>query len=306
MRGGGLGQGQRTTCSWPTATASGCGRRRVAHDEAGLSRLCRELVRLGVARVAVERPDGLLVERLLDAGLTRDRDASQPGRGGAAAVPSGGRQVRSLRRVRAVRARAHRPSPLPRAGARQRSDQGAAGADARTRAAGRAARRAVQPAARRARALLARRRRDLRRPRQPDRARVPGALPVADRRARRSARSASRSCSHATTTADAAAPPSCSSGCARRRPGAPANWKPTPAAGSCSRSSPRCERSSSRSACSTSEIAHAVRAHPDGAIFLLAVPRSQERRQPPPRCSPRSATAASATRPASSSPPTPA
>jgi transposase len=42
----------------------------VAHDEAGLSRLCRELVRLGVARVAVERPDGLLVERLLDAELT--------------------------------------------------------------------------------------------------------------------------------------------------------------------------------------------------------------------------------------------
>jgi transposase len=42
----------------------------VAHDEAGLTRLCRELVRLGVERVAVERPDGLLVERLLDAGLT--------------------------------------------------------------------------------------------------------------------------------------------------------------------------------------------------------------------------------------------
>jgi transposase len=42
----------------------------VTHDEAGLSRLCRELVRRGVARVAVERPDGLLVERLLDAGLT--------------------------------------------------------------------------------------------------------------------------------------------------------------------------------------------------------------------------------------------
>jgi transposase len=41
----------------------------VAHDETGLSRLCRELVRLGVERVAVERPDGLLVERLLDAGL---------------------------------------------------------------------------------------------------------------------------------------------------------------------------------------------------------------------------------------------
>ena len=41
----------------------------VSHDEAGLGRLCGELVRLGVARVAVERPDGVLVERLLDAGL---------------------------------------------------------------------------------------------------------------------------------------------------------------------------------------------------------------------------------------------
>jgi transposase len=40
-----------------------------AHDEAGLRSLCRALVRLGVELVAVERPDGLLVERLLDAGL---------------------------------------------------------------------------------------------------------------------------------------------------------------------------------------------------------------------------------------------
>src|SRR6516165_8174701 len=39
------------------------------HDEPGLRSLCRELVRLGVELVAVERPDGLLVERLLDAGL---------------------------------------------------------------------------------------------------------------------------------------------------------------------------------------------------------------------------------------------
>ena len=42
----------------------------VTHDEAGLTGLCRTLVSLGVQRVAVERPDGLLVERLLDAGLT--------------------------------------------------------------------------------------------------------------------------------------------------------------------------------------------------------------------------------------------
>jgi transposase len=40
-----------------------------AHDEKGLSALCRMLVRLEVVLVAVERPDGLLVERLLDAGL---------------------------------------------------------------------------------------------------------------------------------------------------------------------------------------------------------------------------------------------
>ncbi|HEY2771921.1 MAG TPA: IS110 family transposase [Solirubrobacteraceae bacterium] len=42
----------------------------VTHDEAGISRLCQTMVTLGVQRIAVERPDGLLVERLLDAGLT--------------------------------------------------------------------------------------------------------------------------------------------------------------------------------------------------------------------------------------------
>lgn len=41
----------------------------LAHDEPGIERLCRILVDLEVERVAVERPDGLLVERLLDAGL---------------------------------------------------------------------------------------------------------------------------------------------------------------------------------------------------------------------------------------------
>jgi transposase len=40
-----------------------------AHDEKGLRALCRQLVRLKVRLVAIERPDGLLVERLLDAGL---------------------------------------------------------------------------------------------------------------------------------------------------------------------------------------------------------------------------------------------
>ncbi len=40
-----------------------------AHDESGLRALCGTLVRLEVELVAIERPDGLLVERLLDAGL---------------------------------------------------------------------------------------------------------------------------------------------------------------------------------------------------------------------------------------------
>jgi transposase len=44
--------------------------RLVSHDEAGISALCRELVALEVERVAIERPDGILVDRLLEAGVT--------------------------------------------------------------------------------------------------------------------------------------------------------------------------------------------------------------------------------------------
>ncbi|MBA3866175.1 MAG: IS110 family transposase [Solirubrobacterales bacterium] len=40
-----------------------------AHDERGIAALAGRLVKLGVARVAIERPDGILVERLLAAGL---------------------------------------------------------------------------------------------------------------------------------------------------------------------------------------------------------------------------------------------
>jgi transposase len=39
------------------------------HDERGIASLTGRLTRLGVARVAIERPDGILVERLLAAGL---------------------------------------------------------------------------------------------------------------------------------------------------------------------------------------------------------------------------------------------
>ena len=67
-----------------------------AHDEQGLRSLCRQLVRLKVELVAIERPDGLLVERLLDAGLRVLAVASQPGRGGSRSVSRLGREVRSL------------------------------------------------------------------------------------------------------------------------------------------------------------------------------------------------------------------
>jgi transposase len=40
-----------------------------AHDESGIVSLCRAMVRHEVEVVAIERPDGVLVERLLDAGV---------------------------------------------------------------------------------------------------------------------------------------------------------------------------------------------------------------------------------------------
>jgi transposase len=44
-------------------------KRRFAHDERGITGMCARLSELGVERVAIERPDGLLVERLLEARL---------------------------------------------------------------------------------------------------------------------------------------------------------------------------------------------------------------------------------------------
>jgi transposase len=44
--------------------------RRYRHDERGIRALCARMIELGIELVAVERPDGLLIERLLDAGLS--------------------------------------------------------------------------------------------------------------------------------------------------------------------------------------------------------------------------------------------
>ena len=66
------------------------------HDEKALSALCRMLVRMEVGLVAIERPDGLLVERLLDAGLRVL--ALHPNKVAAARdrFRVGGREVRSI------------------------------------------------------------------------------------------------------------------------------------------------------------------------------------------------------------------
>jgi Transposase len=40
-----------------------------AHGERDLDRMCELLVELGVKRIAIERPEGVLVERVLEAGF---------------------------------------------------------------------------------------------------------------------------------------------------------------------------------------------------------------------------------------------
>jgi hypothetical protein len=42
--------------------------RRYRHDEHGIRALCARLLEFDVELVAIERPDGLLIERLLDGG----------------------------------------------------------------------------------------------------------------------------------------------------------------------------------------------------------------------------------------------
>ena len=153
-----------------------------AHDEEGIAALCQLLVRLAVERVAVERPDGLLVERARRRAL-RARLASQPGQGGEAALPLPG-QVGALRRLGAVRARPHRRPPLPGARPGHGRHQGPPGGHEGARGPGRDPGSAGQPAAGRARALLARRRGHLRRGRLRDRAPLPRALPLPARRPR--------------------------------------------------------------------------------------------------------------------------
>ena len=73
MSGGRFGGVGRVSEEHAVCVVDECGRivegRRFRHDEPGIRALCSRLTRSQVALVALERPDGLLIERLLDAGL---------------------------------------------------------------------------------------------------------------------------------------------------------------------------------------------------------------------------------------------
>jgi hypothetical protein len=99
--------------SSPMRRARSCWRRRSRTTSRGCGRCAGRLVRLGVELVAVERPDGLLVERLLDAGLrVLPLNPNQVAAARDRFRVSGGKSDR-FDAFCAVRAGAYRPSPLP-------------------------------------------------------------------------------------------------------------------------------------------------------------------------------------------------
>ena len=79
----------------------------------------RSCGRHGVGEVAIERPDGPVVDTLLDAGLDRGGDQPEPGQEPARPLRVGRQQGRPVRRLRAGRHPAHRPGPAAPAGPRQ-------------------------------------------------------------------------------------------------------------------------------------------------------------------------------------------
>ena len=70
--------------------------RRYRHNEQGIRALCARLTRLPVVLVALERPDGLLIDRFARCGAGRDRGAPEPGQCEPAALQRRRRQERGL------------------------------------------------------------------------------------------------------------------------------------------------------------------------------------------------------------------
>lgn len=120
--------------------------RHYRHDERGIRALCARLLALGVSLVAIERPEGLLIERLLDAGYGVIAVASEPAQRDATPVQRGGRQERQLRQLRVGRARPHGRSSLPDPHPRHGSHEGAESFDPGSGGLGPHSLRAGQPA----------------------------------------------------------------------------------------------------------------------------------------------------------------
>ena len=265
----------------------------VAHTREGLADLVRALRKFGPPAelpVAIERPSGLLVDTLVDAGFPVVPIHPNVVKASTASLLRRARQDRSRRRVHARRPAPHRRPPLPAAAA-------ALGRDAALRALVRTRDDLVaqrvgprQPAPRPARALLAGRRRHLRRRRLAHRARLPRALPDApERRAARREAPGRLPGPHAYCGRRPAR--SCSRGCAPRPSASPARSRPRPRASSSAPSSPCSSRSSAQLQRLTAAVEHAVDAHPDGAL-VTSLPAAAA--STPRRSSPSSATTAPA------------
>ncbi len=155
---------------------------RFTHDEAGISELVEVLLAHRVECCAIERPDGLLVGRLLAAGIcvlaihpnqvkaARDRYRAAAGKSD---------RFDAMVLCELARTDRHR---FPGSGIQQRPDHGAEDVRADPRRPRSRARRARQPTARPTRRVLARRSAHLRRCRQSHRSGVLGTLSRSSRR----------------------------------------------------------------------------------------------------------------------------
>ena len=279
--------------------------RRYRHDERGMRALCDGLVELGVLLVAVERPDGLLIERLLDAGLHviavhPNQVAAMRPRFSAAGGKSDSFDAFVLAEL--ARTDSHRFRVLvPDSDA----DQGAARADPRPRGPRRArASRwptscapswsASGPAPRRSS------------PTSTARSRWRSSSATQPRPTRAASASSAWNASWpATTTADASPARELLDAAARRRrrPRRHARDRGPPP-DRARASSPRWNRSSPGSRELTSEIRAAPARPPRRRRSSARCSATPRPRSAPPRSSPRSATAATATPPRPRSPPT--
>ena len=278
--------------------------RRYSHSEDGVSALVRRLSDLDVSRVAIERPNGLVVDRLLDAGISvvaihpnqlaasRDRYRSGGGK-------SDGFDAYVLAEL--ARTDMHRFNLLA-----PDSDETKA-----LRTLTRAREDLVEQRVALANQLRAQLDSFCPAP--------PGSSPTSTRRSASpswsatpapkthaaSAPNASPASSPATATAAAATRPNCSSGCARPPTAEQANSSTKPAAPSYWRSSPHSNRWSSRSVCSPARSAASSTTTPTARPSNRSS-ATPNRPSPQPNCWPRSATAANATPPAARSKRSPA